>query len=362
VSVSVSERLLVEDLVGGLWRHGECRGLSVCHGRSAGNRENVGDSRYGASRGGKLGCLGTSHDTVAASFSASAFHTTSSMRGSLPLSVVCKYGGAQTQYGGPGMVALQRCVSSSSVVLWSEGDSMVHPRMNTIEELHSEEEQQLISVPVYDLNRMEIGTMVLPEDVFGVPVRIDILHRVVRWQLARRQQGTHKTKTRSEVSGGGRKPWQQKGSGRARQGTIRAPQWRGGGIVHGPVVRSHAHKLQKRVRRLGLQCAVSAKVSEGRLLVVDSLTPEDGKTGTVKGHVDALLDGAPRQSVLFVDDDISDELKLGSRNLPWVDTVPVHGLNVYSILQRDYLVMSRNAIDAFIERIRKPIRPCSFTP
>eukprot|EP00889_Picochlorum_renovo_P001570 jgi/Picre1/28600/NNA_004001.t1 len=156
------------------------------------------------------------------------------------------------------------------------------------------------------------------ENASSQPVRVDILHRVVRWQLAKRQQGTHVTKTRSDVRGGGRKPWQQKGSGRARQGTIRAPQWRGGGVVHGPVLRSHAHSLQKRVRRLGLKCAVSAKIAEGRFLVVDALQPEDAKTATMKGHVGKLLEGAPRESVLFVDTTPVDELRLGIRNIPWV--------------------------------------------
>lgn len=203
-------------------------------------------------------------------------------------------------------------------------------------------------------------TCQLDEDIFHVPVRVDILHRVVRWQLAKRQQGTHKTKTRSEVRGGGRKPWQQKGSGRARQGTIRAVQWRGGGVVHGPVVRSHAHSLQKKVRRLGLKCAVSAKVQEGRLLVVDTLNPEDCKTSTLQAYVDKLLADAPRRSALFVDaEQIAENLQMSSRNLPWVDVIPVQGLNVYSILQRDYLIMSRDAVSALVDRMRRPVRPTS---
>ena len=222
-----------------------------------------------------------------------------------------------------------------------------------------------LNVPVleFETGVASSETCQLDGDIFHVPVRVDILHRVVRWQLARRQQGTHKTKTRSEVRGGGRKPWQQKGSGRARQGTIRAVQWRGGGVVHGPVVRSHEHSLQKRVRRLGLKCAVSAKMQEGRLLVVDTLEPADCKTSYVQERVDSLLGDAPRRSALFVDaEDISDNLFMGTRNLPWVDVIPVRGLNVYSILQRDYLIMSQDAVIAFEERMRRPIRPCSTTP
>ena len=160
-----------------------------------------------------------------------------------------------------------------------------------------------VEVPLYDINKEPIGKFILDGDIFDVPIRRDILHRVVRWQLARRQQGTHKTKTRSEVRGGGRKPWNQKGSGRARQGTIRAPQWRGGGVVHGPVPRTHEHDLQKRVRRLGLKCALSAKAWERRVIVVDSLRPGDFKTKTMDGHVERLLQGAVRRSVLMVDSD-----------------------------------------------------------
>jgi len=173
----------------------------------------------------------------------------------------------------------------------------------SLAELMEQGMEQDIEIPVYDLNRNEIGKYVLGGDIFNVPVRLDILHRVVRWQLARRQQGTHKTKTRTEVRGGGRKPWQQKGSGRARQGTIRAPQWRGGGVVHGPVPRSHEHGLQRRVRRLGLKCALSAKVWERRFTVVDSLCPADPKTKTMEGHLAALLAGAPRRSALLIDSD-----------------------------------------------------------
>lgn len=224
-----------------------------------------------------------------------------------------------------------------------------------------------VEVPLYDADKNRIGSYVLPGDIFDVPIRIDILHRVVRWQLAKRQQGSHKTKTRSEVRGGGRKPWQQKGSGRARQGTIRAPQWRGGGVAHGPVVRSHAHKLQRRVRRLGLKCALSAKAFEGRLMVVDSLRPASPKTKTVDTHVEALLSDATRKSVLLVDSskegaDGGVDLRIGASNIPWVDVIPSDGLNVYSLLQRDYVVLTKDAVEGVIERLRRPLRPCSRTP
>ena len=246
-----------------------------------------------------------------------------------------------------------------------------------------------IRLPVYAFDSLDspASTIDLPADIFAQPLRTDILHRVVRWQLARRQQGTHKTKTRSEVRGGGRKPWQQKGSGRARQGTIRAVQWRGGGVVHGPVVRSHAHDLPKKVRRLGLTVAVSAKVEEGRLVVVDRLQGNDKdkdedkdnnedkdkdkdegigshKTQAMLKRLDGLLGRAEvpvtRRSVLLVDGGASSlassAVGKATRNIPWVDVIPVVGLNVYSILQRDVLVMTKEAVELLVARLHTPIK------
>jgi large subunit ribosomal protein L4 len=216
------------------------------------------------------------------------------------------------------------------------------------------------AVPVYDLSKEVVDNYTLNGAVFNVPVRIDILHRVVRWQRAKRQQGTHSVKDRSEVRGGGRKPRPQKGSGRSRQGSIRAPQWRGGGICHGPVPRSHAHSLPKKVRRMGLMCALSAKAHEQRLLIVDSMQPSDVKTRLVQQHLDMLLQDAPRQSVLLVDESMDSaeggaELRLAARNLQGVEVVPAIGANVYSILKRDYLIMTTAAADLVTQRLLAPI-------
>jgi large subunit ribosomal protein L4 len=213
---------------------------------------------------------------------------------------------------------------------------------------------------LYNLDGRVLARRELPGDVFNVPVRLDILHRVVRWQRAKAQQGTHKAKDRSEVSGGGRKPWQQKGSGRARQGSIRAPQWRGGGAAHGPVPRSHAHKLPKKVRRLGLRCALSAKAHEGRLLLLDSLRPEAPKTKVLAAKLSRLLAGRPRRSALLIDSakdgaDGGGALRLAGRNLEGVDIVPVAGANVYAILRRDVLLMTEAAAAALAARLRAPI-------
>lgn len=243
----------------------------------------------------------------------------------------------------------------------------------------SDEMSASIRLPVYSFGdsgeregsaaASSTSTVDLPADIFAQPLRPDILHRVVRWQLARRQQGTHKTKTRSEVRGGGRKPWQQKGSGRARQGTIRAVQWRGGGTVHGPVVRSHAHDLPRKVRRLGLAVAVSAKVEEGRLVVVDRFAGEeyagveaDNKTRAMLQRIDGLFARAEvpvtRRSVLMVDGagGLPSSVVKSTRNIPWVDVIPVVGLNVYSILQRDVLVMTKDAVEGLVTRLHAPIK------
>eukprot|EP00878_Enallax_costatus_P007065 GHUV01007404.1.p1 GENE.GHUV01007404.1~~GHUV01007404.1.p1 ORF type:complete len:353 (+),score=105.41 GHUV01007404.1:281-1339(+) len=213
---------------------------------------------------------------------------------------------------------------------------------------------------LYNLVKQPIAAIELPGDVFNVPVRIDIINEVIRWQRAKARQGTHKTKDRSEVRGGGKKPWQQKGSGRARQGSIRAPQWRGGGVVHGPKPRSYAFALNKKVRRLGLKCALSAKANEGRLIVLDSLQPDQLKTKFMYAKLQNLLQDQPRISVLVMDSDKSGEdgglaLRRTARNIPGVEIVPARGANVYSIVRRDVLVITKAAADSIVERLRRPI-------
>ncbi|MQL84242.1 hypothetical protein Taro_016741 [Colocasia esculenta] len=196
------------------------------------------------------------------------------------------------------------------------------------------------------------GFMVLAGDVFDVPIRKDIVHRVVRWQLAKRQQGTHSTKTISEVSGTGRKPWRQKGTGRARHGTLRGPQFRHGATMHGPKPRSHAIKLQKKVRRLGLKIALSARIGEGKA-IFDDLGMPSHKT---KYIVSAVSQMENTKKVLLVDGGpINDNLKLATQNLHYVNVLPSIGLNVYSILQHDTLVMTRDAVNRIVERMHTPI-------
>lgn len=212
---------------------------------------------------------------------------------------------------------------------------------------------QDLVIPVKNFQNDNKGFMVLAGDVFDVPIRKDIIHRVVRWQLAKRQQGTHSTKTISEVSGTGRKPWRQKGTGRARHGTLRGPQFRGGATMHGPKPRSHAIKLNKKVRRLGLKIALSARAAEGKLMVFEDLEVPSHKTKNIVNYVHQmenvkkllLVDGGP----------INEKLKLGTQNLHYVNVLPSIGLNVYSILLHDTLIMSRDAVNKIVERMHTPI-------
>lgn len=194
----------------------------------------------------------------------------------------------------------------------------------------------------------ELEPLTLDGSVFGAPTRVDILQRVVRWQLACRRAGTNKTKTRSEVSGSTRKPWKQKGSGRARVGDIRAPQWRGGYTVHGPKLRDFSYSLPKKVRAMGLRVALSTKLREGKLAVVDSLDVDSAKTKDMK----KFLEARGWDHALFIDGhDVATNFLLSTRNIPYVDTLPQHKVNVYSILQKDLLVITKDAVKYLEERL-----------
>ncbi|XVF63134.1 hypothetical protein PTKIN_Ptkin09bG0064400 [Pterospermum kingtungense] len=212
---------------------------------------------------------------------------------------------------------------------------------------------QDLVIPVTNFHNEDKGCIILTGDVFDVPIRKDIIHRVVRWQLAKRQQGTHSTKTISEVSGTGRKPWPQKGTGRARHGTLRGPQFRGGATMHGPKPRSHAIKCNKKVRRLGLKIALTARAAEGKLLVFDDMEVPTHKTKNIVNYVNQMENS---KKLLLVDGGpINEKLKLATQNLHYVNVLPSIGLNVYSILLHDTLVMSRDAVNKIVERMHTPI-------
>jgi large subunit ribosomal protein L4 len=206
-----------------------------------------------------------------------------------------------------------------------------------------------VKLTVRNLDNQEVGDIELSDDVFGLPVRRDILARVVNWQLAKRRAGTHKTKGISDISGTTKKPYKQKGTGRARQGSLRSPQFRGGAVIFGPVVRSHEFDLQKKVRRLGLKTALSAKQAEGKLIVIDAAKIDEAKTKALRTRLDALGWG----SVLIIDGAAVDEgFARAARNLPMVDVLPQQGANVYDILRRDTLVLTRDAVQTLEARLK----------
>ena len=206
-----------------------------------------------------------------------------------------------------------------------------------------------MKLTVRNLDNEEIGELELADEVFGLPIRRDILARVVNWQLAKRRTGTHKTKGISEIRGTTKKPYKQKGTGRARQGSLRSPQFRGGARIFGPVVRSHAFDLQKKVRRLGLKIALSAKQDEGKLMLIDAAHVGEAKTKALRARLVAL----GWDSVLIIDGSVVEEnFVRATRNLPRVDVMPQQGANVYDILRRDTLVLTREAVRQLEARLK----------
>ncbi len=206
-----------------------------------------------------------------------------------------------------------------------------------------------MKLAVKNLDNKSVGDIEVADEVFGAPVRQDILARMVQWQLAKRRAGTHKTKGISDVQGTTKKPWRQKGTGRARQGSLRSPQFRGGGVIFGPVVRSHEFGLQKKVRRLALKSALSAKQAEGKLVVLEAATLAEPKTAQLAKRFEKLGWG----SVLIIGGPVLDEnFARAARNLPEVDVLPQQGANVYDILRRDTLVLTRDAVQHLEARLK----------
>ena len=203
-----------------------------------------------------------------------------------------------------------------------------------------------MDISVKTLAGEDAGTVTLPEATFGLEPRADILHRVVRWQLARRQAGTHKVKTRGEINATGKKMYRQKGTGRARHSDKKATQFRGGAKPHGPKVRDHAHDLPKKVRMLGLKLALSAKAKGEDIIVLDSAAMEEIKTKALRSQFVAL----GLENALVVDGVVDAGFAKAARNIPMVDVLPVAGLNVYDILRRNKLVLTRAALDGLEAR------------
>ena len=203
------------------------------------------------------------------------------------------------------------------------------------------------TVSIYDMTGKQTGSMELSDAIFGIEPNTAVMHSAVINFLANQRQGTQSTKTRSEVSGGGKKPWRQKGTGHARQGSTRSPQWTHGGIALGPKPRSYRFALPKKVRRLAIKSAFSSKVAAGEMLVLDSLSLDEIKTKTIATMLNAL--GADRK-VLLVLPEKDDKVVLSARNIPGVKTALVNTLNVYDVLNCDKFIVVKDAV-AQIEEV-----------
>ena len=203
-----------------------------------------------------------------------------------------------------------------------------------------------MQIAITTLDQGSAGSADLPDDIFATTPRADIMARVVHWQLAKRRSGNHKVKGMSEVSGTTKKPYKQKGTGNARQGSLRSPQFRTGGVVHGPVVRSHEYSLNKKVRRLGLISALSQKAADGKLVILDTAS------GALKtSELAKKLKALGWRSALIVDRSVDQDFLRASRNIPGVDLLPTVGANVYDILRHDVLAITAAGIAGLSERL-----------
>lgn len=202
---------------------------------------------------------------------------------------------------------------------------------------------------VITLENKKSGSVDLDESVFGLAVRQDILSRMVNYQLAKRRSGNHKTKTISEIRGTTAKPWNQKGTGRARAGSLRATQFRGGQTVFGPVVRSHSFSLNKKVRKLALKTALSSKQADGKLIILDDVKWKEAKT---KGLSEQLLAIGLKSALIVSGPAVDKNFAKAAANIPLIDVLPQQGANVYDILRRDTLVLTKDAVAHLVERLK----------
>jgi large subunit ribosomal protein L4 len=206
-----------------------------------------------------------------------------------------------------------------------------------------------MKVPVKNLANESVGEIELDDAIFGVAVREDLIYRAVNWQLAKRRSGNHKTKGISEIAGTTKKPYNQKGTGRARQGSLRSPQFRGGARIFGPVVRSHEHDLTKKVRKLALKTALSAKAAAGQLVIIDTVETDTHKTKVLAVSLKAM----GFESLLVIDGEtVNENFARAARNIPLVDVLPSQGANVYDIIRRNILVLTRSAVSDLEARLK----------
>jgi len=205
-----------------------------------------------------------------------------------------------------------------------------------------------MKVSVKTLDNKAAGDMTLADAVFGIEPRADIMARVVNWQLAKRRAGNHKVQIRSEIARTGAKLFRQKGTGNARHGAASSNIFRGGGVVHGPVVRDHGHSLQKKVRALGLKSALSSKARDGKLIVIDGLK-SDGKTASLKGKLSKM---GLENALIIGGAELDDKFQRAANNIPHIDVLPQAGINVYDILRRDVLVLTKDSAAHLEERLK----------
>lgn len=204
----------------------------------------------------------------------------------------------------------------------------------------------MANVAVFNMEGKEVGTIDLNDAVFGVEVNEHLVHMAVVQQLANKRQGTQKAKTRSEVSGGGRKPWRQKGTGHARQGSTRAPQWTGGGVVFAPVPRDYSKKMNKKEKRAALKSALTSRVEADKLIVLESLELDQIKTKEMV----RVLDNLKVKKALVVMPEVDQNVMLSTRNIPNVDTIDARMLNVYDVMRYSTVIMTKDAV-ASIEEV-----------
>ena len=203
----------------------------------------------------------------------------------------------------------------------------------------------MANVSVYNMEGKEVGTMELNDAVFGVEINEHLVHLAVVQQLANNRQGTQKAKTRSEVSGGGRKPWRQKGTGHARQGSTRAPQWTGGGVVFAPVPRDYSFKMNKKEKRAALKSALTSRVEENKFIVVDEMNFDEIKTKKFQ----AVLNNLSVSKALVVLEDGNVNAELSARNIADVKTAKTNTINVYDILKYNTVIATKAAVEAIEE-------------
>lgn len=206
-----------------------------------------------------------------------------------------------------------------------------------------------MKVAVKNLQNKEVGQIDLDDAIFGVDVRTDIIHRMVNFQLAKRRSGTHAVKEIGEVSGTGKKPFKQKGTGGARQGSLRSPHMRGGAVIFGPQVRSHATDLPKKIKALAMKSALSAKAKSGKLIVLEAAVAADHKT---KPMAESFKSLGLNSALVVCGKEVDANFARATNNLPRIDVLPSQGANVYDILRRDVLVLTKDAVNDLTARLK----------